>query len=127
MSSIYVVTDGCYSDYHICGVFTNKERAQAFVDSRCKSGTIEQYGLDDWLTEREQGLEFYMVHMTLTGDNASVKVESAPDNQYPEGYIGRPLIESIPDWFAMTIWAKDEAHALKIANDRRTQMIASST
>lgn len=28
---IYVVTDGCYSDYHIVGVFTDKEKAHDYA------------------------------------------------------------------------------------------------
>lgn len=123
MTTIYIVTDGSYSDYGIRSVFSSKERAQAYIDERCKSGDIEEWGLDDWLDERQQGLKFYSVHMQLTGDGAKVK-EDEPPSCYQNGWIGRPLNGHMPDWFAMTIWAKDAEHALKIANDRRREKIA---
>ena len=55
---IYVVTEGSYSDYHICGVFTNKEKAENFVNIYNKySGDyaekIAEDKLAEWLAERK--------------------------------------------------------------------------
>lgn len=33
--------------------------------------------------------------------------------------------KGVPDALSATVWAKDEAHAVKITNEHRTQMIAS--
>lgn len=51
MNKVYVVTIGDYSDYHIVGVFADKDLAQKYVD-RYKGGSsynqpqIEEYELD---------------------------------------------------------------------------------
>lgn len=50
---VYVVTQGEYSDYHIIGVYSTKEKAQELYDAMRKSGTywdephIEDYELDE--------------------------------------------------------------------------------
>lgn len=46
---IYVITKGCYSDYHICAVATDKEKAELLADKfsdRYDSAEIEEYDTD---------------------------------------------------------------------------------
>lgn len=46
MKRVYIVTHGEYSDYHICAVFENKEKANAY--QCCHPNTyIEEWELDD--------------------------------------------------------------------------------
>lgn len=50
----YIVTEGNYSDYHICAVFSSKEQAQNYVDmhslfSSYTSYDIEEYEIDEML------------------------------------------------------------------------------
>jgi hypothetical protein len=47
--TIYVVTEGCYSSYHICAVFSTKEKAQDFINKKKDlyyDASIEDYPLD---------------------------------------------------------------------------------
>lgn len=48
MSEIYIVTEGSYSDYGICGVFSSREYAQNYINSSSGSfdRRIETYVLD---------------------------------------------------------------------------------
>lgn len=46
-AKVYIVSDGEYSDYHICGVFSTKAKAQEFIDSG-GGGGIEEHILDVW-------------------------------------------------------------------------------
>lgn len=69
----YVVTSGCYSDYHIDGVFSDKKKAEIFAD---KDGdrSIELYSFDD-----EQMLmrkDWYEVDISI-GASSEVKEVSA--------------------------------------------------
>ena len=58
---IYVVTSGCYSDYHIEKVFTNKNAAEAYCreqniccfEENEYSARIEEYQADNF---EEQGI-----------------------------------------------------------------------
>ena len=49
----YVVTSGEYSDYHIDGVFSDKEKAYLFVN-KAGDRTIEEYNIDDEEQLREE-------------------------------------------------------------------------
>jgi hypothetical protein len=61
MTTLYVVTSGTYSDYHIEGVFSTRELAEKWIDEvRVKRGTsywynahndIEEYELDKFVEE----------------------------------------------------------------------------
>lgn len=46
--TVYLVTEGDYSDYHICGVFSTKELAEAYFanTARAKDFHIEEQTLD---------------------------------------------------------------------------------
>lgn len=44
--TIYIVTEGEYSDYGIRGVFSTQAKAQAYVDGN--GGDIEEWGLDEF-------------------------------------------------------------------------------
>lgn len=50
---VYVLTQGEYSDYHIVGIYSTKEKAQELCDAICASYTfwdkpqIEEYELDE--------------------------------------------------------------------------------
>ena len=46
--TIYVLTDGCYSDYHIVGVFTDKEKAYDYAKLHCCD--VEEYETMDNIT-----------------------------------------------------------------------------
>lgn len=69
----YVVTSGCYSDYHIDGVFSDEKKAEIFADKDGDRG-IELYSFDD-----EQMLmrkDWYEVHISI-GTSSEVKKVSA--------------------------------------------------
>ena len=45
--NVYVVTSGCYSDYRICRIFSNKEKAEKYSKGVRGVNDIEEYELDD--------------------------------------------------------------------------------
>lgn len=51
--TIYAVTSGEYSDYRIEGVFSTKEKAEAFALLVCEANDIEEYVLDSRVDEVE--------------------------------------------------------------------------
>lgn len=47
--TIYIVTEGCYSDYHIEAVFTDKAKAEAYVDFYSKYKTYhDDYNIEEY-------------------------------------------------------------------------------
>lgn len=83
---VYVLTQGEYSDYHIIGVYSTKEKAQKLRDAMRTSGTfydepqIEEYELD-----------------ILNPSTGYIRVGYTPENNtiYQYGFIFAPIADSI--------------------------------
>lgn len=135
--TIYVVTVGSYSDYRIAGVFSTKELAELFAVA-INDGEVEEYELDPTGPEIRAGMKYFEVEMYRDGSSNVNDVHP----EYGElqdiiglktGYSVSSVYEDVNTYkishyvFCMTAYvvARDEQHAAKIANERRTQSIAS--
>ena len=107
---IYIITKGCYSDYHICAVTMDKSRAEKLkrlFDGRWEEAAIEEYTLD----EAKKNEYVYYIDFQ---DNSSPQI-------YIDEYSG--FVNSTPyviyEYPAVRVYvhAKDEKHAMKIAQD----------
>jgi len=117
---IYVVFNGYYSDRHVVGVCSTKELAE-----RLAVLTTEAWDKSDWavydvdvIPECPVGLLPYDVVMDRRGGVKSCNRDSAIGFKPDTEYYGEDNLMSF------YMWAKDEEHAVKIANERRTQLIA---
>jgi len=136
---IYLVSRGCYSDYHVCAVFSSKEKAQKYLDFY-KNGEwndenegyrIEERELDPETLQVPINLFPYKVAMSKDGEISYCnKVSYADEKQW-----GRQIIFYHEDYeyntecwneglknkeFMSTfVLARDGKHAVKIANERR--------
>jgi len=120
--TIYVVTDGDYSDYRICGVYSTPakaKRGQVLHSGRYgHNPAIETFTLDDF-GEIPPGLLPWYVRMARDGEAVECVRESVSDN----GREWAPYGDDETVGFSML--AKDEEHAIKIANERRAGLVAS--
>lgn len=111
---VYVITQGCYSDYHICAVTMDVDRARRlqklFSDHYGNIANIEEFPLDEIQPEHVYGVTFSI----CTHQLAHVKRD-----EYVWHSSG--LIEE--DYETVTIWvaAKNEDSAIKAAQDRYAQ------
>jgi hypothetical protein len=138
MRTIFVVEQGSYSDYGVVGVYTTKENADAIAAKINESdpydeATVAEWPLDPGIDALRSGLDKFSVLMLR--DGAVEEVRKLDDGwtfdisggahiwrrTQARAYKGR----GIPDCLSATVWAKDEKHAVKIANERRAEMIAS--
>lgn len=110
---IYVITKGCYSDYSIYGVAIDKEKAERMKKyfSDDEEAEIEEYDTDTFeplnvgkkpysVYYRKDGLR-YLKLMTYDLYAFNPKVRKDRGGGY-----------------SMCVWAIDEDHALKIADDK---------
>ena len=74
----YVVTSGKYSDYHIDGVFSDKEKADFFADKDSDRG-VEKYDIDDDQMLRQEN--WYEVEIYI-GQSLETKDVSVRDLSY---------------------------------------------
>lgn len=122
MDKAYVITSGDYSDYRIDGVFSSKEKAEDFIKMfKGHAMDIEEWDLDP-LGQDYKGKKAYFVRMAKDGTTLRVDIE---DSSYGFTHCNRDGFSIDKDMFTHVI-AKDVRHAVKIANERRTALIANN-
>lgn len=116
--TIYIVTEGEYSDYRICAVFDNKELAQKYIKATTSNSRwSDEKEIEEWpLNELKKGYKFFAVNM---GKNGNSTVEEANCIWGP-----RFFKQYNEEFLKMNVMAKDEKHAIKIVNEKRVQLIA---
>lgn len=119
MTEIYIITDGDYSDYHICSVFLDEKKAKE-IQKRF-GGNIEIYNADE-INEYLKYGEFYSVSMDREGDTFKCyKLTTWEKIYWP---LHEPMINIYTNSMVIVVHANDEKHAIKIANDIRRQTVA---
>lgn len=132
---IYAVNSGCYSDFRINGLFSTRENAEAYMRAFPNAGydgynEIDEYDVDEGVSEVRQGLVVWVVDMMRDGDTISVKKwdsmdECAEKPKWSDRRYDRDVNEiQLYEWVRFYLWARDEAHAVKIANERRIMELA---
>ncbi len=129
---IYIITAGEYSDYHIVGVAESKEVAKELLSKYkgLESPSIEEYKINSKNDILEiQNKNYYIVRMDREGNSDSEEWEryyTDIDKEIEFSYLGRySKIPPNTPAMIMFVWANDLTHAVKIANEKRVQMIAS--
>lgn len=128
--TVFTLTDGDYSDYHIIGIYSSREAARVVRDK--VGGDIEEVELDAGVEDINAGLEPWSILMLHDGT-----VESAKPKEEMSSYdIGGSVLiwqrskapayqgKNVPDAMRATVWAKNKTHAVKIVNEHRRQWIA---
>ena len=115
---VYVITKGIYSDYHICAVALDKDKAEilrkSFSDS-WEEAEIETYETDQFITKIEAGLKIYQC---VVNDNGLSAYER--DYDYADDICFNKVNKTNRRiaTYSVYVWAKDEDSALKIAADK---------
>lgn len=117
---LYAITKGCYSDYHICGIATSKEKAEKMVKFYSVPGDeaeIEEFEANQY-NDEFIGKQLF----TFAFENETNNIKFIFDHQNPENIHGS-LNQSViitPSGYGhyVHVWAFDERHAEKIAIDK---------
>ena len=137
MKAVWVIEQGSYSDYRVVGVYSSKKNAQLVCDAinageHDDGATVAKWPVDESVLEVSRGYKRFIVTMLRDGTVENIRGPEAISSydmsstlaiwrrtQAP-AYKGK----GIPDALNGSVLAKDEKHAVKIANEQRTQMIA---
>lgn len=122
---IYIVTDGCYSDYNIEAVFLDKEKAYNYAKLHCsEDGEVEEFEtLDDYykiITPKI--IEYYTITLTTRGELISCTKHVY--EQFPDMKDFQETFHTHGKKFVYDIVADSEEKAIKIARDKRAQYLA---
>ena len=126
LKEIYIVTSGEYSDYDICAAFTDKELAEKYAktfNNRYDEHRVETYPLNIFSKELKEGYKPYFLRMTKEGVCTEIEIK---DNSYGFDSENLQYGFDIQMNLHISIMAKDEQHAIKIANEKRVQLIANN-
>jgi len=124
---VYLVGEGSYSAYHIVAAFSSREKADAYIRAHGMHNDhevgVEVFDLDPVNLSAPPGLIGYHVRMAKDGEALMVD---------PLGFhaqeLTAPRFHDYPRaCLVVECWAKDEAHAIKIANEKRAEHIALGT
>ena len=124
---VFIVTSGCYSDYAIDAVFTNEKTAGLYadkIDGEVEIWEISPSNLIDKLTHNK----IFCVRMNKEGKTDLVMEEDFDSHEIKNAIEKKTEIFKAVDGDCMItyMFAKDEKHAVKIANERRVQLIVNN-
>lgn len=127
----YVIITGEYSDKQVEAVFTDEEQAELF----CRlfvDGRIETYTLNPpnpYLDAIRNDYFFWIVEIASTGDVKNCWQVSVDDEFFGIKNPGEYYIydDDSEGRLVIKVLAKDYEHAVKIANEKRGQLIASGS
>lgn len=115
---VFTVESGEYSDYTVHCVCSTRENAEVAAKLYGRGATVVERTLDE-MPKHPSGKFHYYVRMNRAGESAECYLESA---QCMPDWIWSPYGDG--ETVGFDVWAKDEAQAVKIANDRRRKLIA---
>jgi len=121
--TIFVITTGDYSDYHIVALFSTKEKAEEYIawadkSARDFTGEIEEWELDGTNDNVRDAFKNRLQTWCIELHGMTGGFKSASKLGWPD-YPGAEGSRNYNGDFYTTCWARDKKHAIKIANERR--------
>jgi hypothetical protein len=119
MSTIYLLTAGEYSDYHIVAAYSTRELAEK-AQELCPDSGIEEYELDSkQIPEHPPGHTAWhtLINVFTNEILFSYQCDGINGFEVGESYTER----NHTSIYEVNCWARDEEHARKIALDKYYQ------
>lgn len=111
---IYVITKGSYSDYHICGVSTEKEKAEEFA--KMCSDNFDEAMVEEYETEIiEPFLKDGKLFRVMMRPDETIHVRELNIDSYYINQVNK-VENGLVYW--VYVIARDKEHAKKIALDK---------
>jgi hypothetical protein len=115
---VYMVTSGEYSDYRVNGIFSSEQKAEDFASTIPYTGRVEPMLLDemDYVAAMiRAGKKQYRVYTKRFGEEIQAYESTG------QAYLGMEGASENGDFSTLyfDVWANDEAHAIKIASEKR--------
>lgn len=123
--TVYVVTEGEYSGYHIEAVFDDRMLAEDYIDRRSPS-SWKRWRIEEYLINALAPINGMILYQTIFDADESepyyVEFADAEDiSEFGDQPVVRPWG---PGRLVVMVLARDEAHARKIAQDKRAEYLA---
>lgn len=129
MTTVYVVTQGSYSDYHIVGIYSTREVAEAAAGAETSyrgKPQIEEFDLDPFAEQLHQGLRRFKVAMDREGKSVVARITVSPNDEALDDLDTDGEVDRVDGVLRLLVWARDDQHAAKIVNEKRAQIVAAN-
>lgn len=123
MTKVYMVTDGSYSDYRVLGIYSTKAKAEKAKVLFNADNDVDPIELDA-TPEVPPGMLRWVVEMDRNGNVKDVSRETC-EYHSSHASVWKPFDKDVT-YLRAAIWAKDEEHAVKVANEWRTRIVANN-
>lgn len=119
MKTFYAVTDGDYSDYHIIAITDNKERAENI--KKLYSGKYSEPMIEEFFDSESKDEGIYYIIYRADGSYDAFLQDFDVTNLSDINIINENTFYD--NWwkYSVLVMAKDENHAIKIAQDLWTE------
>ena len=118
---VYLVTDGSYSDYRLLGVYSTPAKAAEAKEFFAAENDVEVFEIDA-IPDTNIPPGYFKFHVLMTTDGETLSPSRYP-NDRDYDFDWQPQFSS--KWVSFFVVARDEAGAIKIANERRIMLKAS--
>lgn len=118
---VYIVTSGYYSDYHIVGAFSTKEKAEEMLDTLDSESTIEVYALDEQVMKNEKQ---WIVRFYKDGSVSDYECYDVEENEEREDLCLMSSGVFSQKLFTIQLYSDSKDKAIKIAAERRNYVLA---
>ena len=130
---VFMVTAGGYSDYHVEGIFSTREKAQEYIDFMLNQeeyfnfNDIDEIEVDNkynfFIRDQHQTFTFYMdIDGNTNHSSASLDVSCRDENMYAHEY----MLAGVQEPILFIIKSKTLEHAINIANQKRIELISNN-
>ena len=123
MAKVYMVTDGSYSDYRVLGIYSTKAKAEDAKVLFNADNDVDPIEMDA-TPEVPPGMLKWVVTMGRSGDSGGAQRDSCEYSHVRASLHARGNSADVT--MRAALWAKDEEHAVKIANEWRTRIVANN-
>lgn len=90
---VYIVTEGNYSDYHICAVFSSSEQASHYIDMHSFFNAYASYYIEEYEMDENLQAKYFFVTYNYTS-NRIIDVEESLTKGEPDFlYVFRFFVE----------------------------------
>ena len=128
---VYVVTRGSYSDYTIIAVFSSQEKADKFLEDnpgvKRDDGDVTEWSIDQEYVTVPPGMRYFQIEMLRDGTVKHIHDHTekwSGDYHSEKSAVYSPSLGEEHQHLYVCCFARDEQHAVKIANEKRAQSIA---
>lgn len=126
MKSVYIVSDGEYSDYIVRGIYSSRRLAEQAKKLFMADNDIQEMTLND-IPKHPAGTVLWAVVMDKEGTTYRIERASAIGTILkwePKSFRRLPVGVDYESVITFEVWAKNERGAVKVANERRAALLA---